>query len=296
VRGHLVSWLLHRVLNRLAADTACRIGGGLGVIAWRLGIRRRVAQRQMEAVLGLRGRVRGRILRRSYATMGASFLELWTVGGPDGPERHVEILDPHWSDRLAGAGGVIFATPHLGSWDMAAHAWAARHGSITAYAKEQHDPEVDAATNRRRADLGIRILLAHRGDRTAAVKALRLLRDGGALGLLADQRPSRGEGAEADFLGHRTLVQAGPAFFARRSGAALVPGFAIRRRAGRCVVWVGRPLTGADENDLRQKACDAMAACIAAFPGQYFWQHRRLRGEPRTDRATDWRTGLAWFR
>jgi lauroyl/myristoyl acyltransferase len=179
---------------------------------------------------------------------------------------------------------------------MAAHAWARRAGSVTAYAKEQHDPAADAAANRRRNDLGVRILLAHRGDRTAAVKAMRLLRDGGGLGLLADQRPSRGEGAEADFLGHRILVQAGPGFFATRAGVRVVPGFAVRRRAGRTVVWIGRPLPAGDEAAIRQAACDAMGAAIAAFPGQYFWQHRRLRGEPRSDRATAWRSGLAWFR
>ena len=86
--------LLFALLNRLAADTACRLGGTLGVLAWRLGLRRRVVNEQLSACLGLRGEARAQVARRCYASMGANFLQVWTTGGPDGPERHAEAAFP----------------------------------------------------------------------------------------------------------------------------------------------------------------------------------------------------------
>ena len=96
---HLAIPLL-RLLNRLAADTACRVGAALGLLAWHLGVRRRRAQRNLTETLGLRGWRRRQVLRRSYATMGAAFLELFTIGGPDGPEKHLRYANPQWQARL----------------------------------------------------------------------------------------------------------------------------------------------------------------------------------------------------
>ncbi|MBA2480725.1 MAG: hypothetical protein H0V44_08685, partial [Planctomycetes bacterium] len=70
----------------------------------------------------------------------------------------------------------------------------------------------------------------------------------------------------------------GPKFFSERARIALVPAFCLRRRAGESLLFVGRPLAAGGELDRTQLAMDWCAAMIAAFPGQYFWQHRRFAG------------------
>lgn len=275
----MLDWLqnlLLSLLNRLAADTASRVGGGLGVLAWRLGIRRRVANANLTRCLGLTGAARARVMRRSYATMGASFLEVWTIGGPAGPEHAMRVLNPRWRDLILRRSGTgVFITPHLGCWDMGAYAMVQAAGGMTVYAKAQHNAGLDARLNQQRARAGMQIVLLKPGDRSGAVQAMRILRQGGILGMLADQKPSGG--APGTFLGVPTRCHEGPAFFARKASAPVIPGVAIRVRAGVTWTLVGRPvrLSGDHGADV-QVVMDLMSAMIAAFPGQYFWQHRRF--------------------
>jgi KDO2-lipid IV(A) lauroyltransferase len=270
---------LLRLFNRLAADTACRVGGGVGVLAWRLGVRRRVAAEAVSETLGLRGRARARVLRRSYATIGASFLELFTIGGPDGPERHVRLANPLWQAWIYRRHqGCVFITPHLGNWDIAAGSQRRFVPRLLAYAKAQHNAAVDAYVNELRARAGIEVLFAMNGDRTSALTVLRALRQGAPLGLLADQRPWAEHGAPGYFLGVPTWCLPGAGFFAERCKVPLIPGMGVRVRAGRTVVFIGRPIAPCgNEAVTMQTGLDALSAIIAAFPGQYFWQHKRFK-------------------
>lgn len=293
--------LLLRCLRRLAADTASRLGGSLGVAAFHLGVRRKVASGCVHTALGLTGGTRRAVVRSSYASMGASFVELWTVGGVDGIERHLRIFAPTWlTTVLRRNPGCVFVTSHLGNWDVAAHAVAREVPRLVVYAKAQHNPAIDAAANVQRAGVGMEVLLAHHGDRTAAVKALRAVKSGAPLGLLADQGPGDREGVRAVFMGVTTYCHGGPGFFAKRAGVPILPGFCLRTRAGEFAFVVGRPLpsSAGDEAALVQASMDLIAAMIARFPRQYFWQHRRFKNDlARHERAVEpWKVhGLSLF-
>jgi KDO2-lipid IV(A) lauroyltransferase len=268
-------------LNRLAADTAARVGGGIGVLAWRIGVRRRVVSEVLERTLGLQGVERQRIARRSYATMGATFLELWTVGGPSGPEDGLRVLAPRWMALIHRRHpACAYVTPHLGAWDVGAYGTARVAGTLFAYAKAQHSPEVDRLTNVQRERLGYRVLLARHGERTTAVTAMRALRGGASLALMADQKPADEESAPARFLGLPTNSHRGPAFFAERGQVPLVPCLCVRVRAGASALFIGRPLVPRPGMDLTQAVMDWYSAMVAAFPGQYFWHHKRFNGTP----------------
>lgn len=289
------------LLQRLASDTACRLGGALGVLAWRLGVRRRLVNASMAQTLGLRGPQRARLSRRAYATMGANFIEIWTAGGVDGVEKHVSIANPAWTQHLrARQNGLVMATAHLGSWDGAVIGSRLAFTRVLAYAKAQHHPEVDALLNQRRQINGVEMLLTRQGDRTGAVTVVKALRTGGTVGLLADQRPRREEATPATFLGQPTWCHPGPAFFAQKTKTQIAPGFALRIRAGETRIYFLRPFDISDLSPERatQRVMDALSAMIAAFPGQYFWHHRRFSDPPETCPAANplWRTGVTYFR
>ncbi len=263
------------MLGRLAGDTAGRLGAMLGLAACALGIRRRAVDANL-ARLGLAGPERARARRLSYATIGANFVELWTVGGVHGPERGVEMMNPRWLAHLCRtAPGFVLVSPHIGSWEMAVGGIAPRVGGIQVYAKPLHHPEVDRLTNRQRERLQCTVLLT---DRNAAVQALRRLRGGGVLGLLADQRPGDHEAEPAFYLGQAANCHRGPGFFAQRAQVPVVPAFCIHCGAGRYKVFVGRPWHPGPGDDATQVVMDWLSAMVAAFPGQYFWHHKRFAG------------------
>jgi KDO2-lipid IV(A) lauroyltransferase len=282
-----VSGVLHRLLlaplldalGGVGADAAGRAGAALGVLAFHLGLRRRVVADNLGRALGLRGAARRAIGRRAFASMGANFLELWTFGHPHaGPERGMRRLNPLWQELMHRRHpGAVFLALHLGSWDVAAGSMAAVSGPFLVYAKAQRNAPLDAMVNRQRARAGMDVLLARHGDRTGAVSVLRALRGGRPVGLLADQKPSGDEGRPAWFLGQGTPCHAGPAFFASRAKVPLIPGFCIREGAGRYAVFYGRPIVAGDEDALLQAGMDRLSAVIAAFPGQYLWHHRRFK-------------------
>jgi KDO2-lipid IV(A) lauroyltransferase len=287
---------LLRALNLLAADTASRIGGSLGILVFHIGIRRRVASACVATALGLRGRTRRAVVRRSYASMGASFLELWSVGGVDGMERHLTFFAPNWQHQVLNRHpGCILLSPHLGNWDLGGNAIRRFLPRFIGYAKAQHNPQVDDLVNHQRLRAGIEVLFAEHGERATAVQALRALRLGVPLGLMADQGPGSREGEVAYFLGVPTYCHSGPGFFAKRAPAPIVPCMCLRLRAGRFAMFIGRPLFAGDytQNQLVQAAMDLLGVMIARFPGQYFWQHRRFKNHlDLPARAVEpWRSG-----
>lgn len=279
-RSLLERWILLPLLGmlgQLAADTADRLGGWLGVIAFYVGVRRQPSAALMQRTLGLRGPARARALRQAYASTGANFLNVWAIGGVDGPERHLSQLAPRWTARLlARHPGAVALTLHLGSWDAGALAVQALGRPVVAYAKELQPPAVDAAINACRQATGVTIHHARRGDRTEAVRILRALRGAAWLGLLADQRPARDEGEAAWLLGQMAWCHPGAAFFANKANVPLIPMCCVRIAAGRYALFTGRPLA----QRTTQAAMDAVSALIAAAPGQYFWMHYRFKQQP----------------
>ena len=89
-------------VSGVSTDTADRLGGALGVLAYHLGIRRRVVRQTMRLGLpGWPGPRRRDEARRSYATMGANFLQLFAAASK--PERALDGLVPANRDGNAGA-------------------------------------------------------------------------------------------------------------------------------------------------------------------------------------------------
>ncbi len=278
--NRLVILPLLRSLRYLAVDTASRWGGSLGIATFHLGFRRGVASGCVHTALGLTGTRRRDVVRRSYASMGASFTELWTIGGVDGGEHHIVGGNPTWMKELVRRHpGCVFLTPHLGNWEVGAYGFARLVPKLLAYAKAQHNAAIDAIANQQRARAGMTVLLTHHGDRTTAVQVLRALRGGTPVALLADQGPSSQEGTRAVFMGVETYCHAGPGFFAKRTGVPIIPVLCVRRKAGVFSVIAGRslPASGGDETALIQASMDLLGAMIAAAPGQYFWQHKRFK-------------------
>jgi KDO2-lipid IV(A) lauroyltransferase len=151
-----------------------------------------------------------------------------------GPDAIRERTTAEGIDRLArylDAGrGVIFVTPHLGSYDVAG-AWVASHGWRTiAVAEELEPPELFELFRRLRKAIGVEVLPV--GKASTARTLLAGLRTGAAVGLVAD-RDISGSGIDVDFFGEKTMLPSGPAVLALRTGAPIAVGAVYQRPHGR---------------------------------------------------------------
>ena len=268
--------------DRLSQPQAERLGAALGRTVHALGMRRDVALDNLRRAFPERDEVWVRdVAKRSYehfgremvatlrlqSTIRASLIERSTVTGLD------EV-----SEALRQGSGAILVTGHLGNWEVGTACLTARGLEIDGVMQRQSNPLADARINANRERLGIQPI-----DRRQAAKlGLRALREGRALGFVADQ-DARSGGVFVPFFGRPASTHRGPALLALRSGAPLFAATCIRAPDGRydCrIVRIDESREGEpDEVVFRLTAAFTriLEAAIRTAPQQYLWQHRRWK-------------------
>lgn len=131
----------------------------------------------------------------------------------------VEGYDEHLVPALERGNGAILALPHLGGWEWAGR-WAADLGNkMTVVVEPLQPPELFDWFVELREKFGMRVIPVGPEAGSAALAALRANE---VLCLLCD-RDISGGGVVTRFFGESTLLPAGPATLALRTGAALLP-------------------------------------------------------------------------
>jgi KDO2-lipid IV(A) lauroyltransferase len=286
----LLRWLSRRSLRFLHA-----LGAVLGWIAYlaSAAYRRRLVEHA--ALAGIAPAQR----RRSVAEagkMGTEGLRLWLRPAD------VPIADPiDWhgaaliDEALQAGRGLVLLTPHLGSFELAAQAYAERWGSarpITVLYRPARHARLRELQERARARPGLATAPA---DFSGVRQMLRALKRGEAVGLLPDQVPPYGQGVWAPFFGRPAYTMTLAARLARQAGAPVLLARCERLPAGRGFRVVVSPLTepipataGGDDEALARAQAEvinrAMEQQILRCPEQYLWGYRRYkspRGRPR---------------
>lgn len=202
---------------------------------------------------------------------------LW-LGAPT----HHEWENDACVDRAYAAGrGVIFLTPHLGCFEVAAQAVAARYAPRCGPLTVLYRPA-------RQAWLAKLMLAArnHPGLVTAPTslagvrQMIRALRKGHAVGLLPDQVPPDGMGAWAPFFGRPAYTMTLSARLAQQTGAAVVLAWGERLRWGRGFRLHFRELHTPLSPDLDTAVAQVnreMERLIRECPSQYLWGYARYK-------------------
>ena len=178
--------------------------------------------------------------------------------------------------------GIVFLTPHLGCFEVAAQAYALRFGPITVLYRPARKAWLRDLVDTARA----RANLQAAPTTLAGVRQmLRALRAGEAVGLLPDQVPPRGLGVWAPFFGRDAYTMTLPARLAQQTGAAvlLVWGERLPRGRGYCVHV--RPWSDPLSTDAAQAAAQVnrqMEQLVRSGPGQYLWGYARYK-QPRAE-------------
>ena len=184
---------------------------------------------------------------------------------------HCDDADLQVFERtLHRGGGVLFLTPHLGSFEVAA-SWHSARAPITVLYKPPRKSWLRPFIARVRD----RAQLSAVPPTTGGLRRLlRALRAGEAVGLLPDQVPAAGDGRWAPFFGEPAYTMTLPERLAAQTGAAVV--VAVCERVSRPAGWRLR----LEEMHERPEP-EALNRCLQRWilhrPEQYLWGYNRYR-------------------
>ncbi len=180
--------------------------------------------------------------------------------------------------------GVLFLTGHMGAWELKPYAHALYHRPIHFVIRPINNPRVDHLVNHYRSLSGNQPI----EKKQAARAILKALRQGGVVGILADQNAALEDSVFVDFLGIPAATTTGIARMARHSGAPVVPVYsywdaALGKYRLRYEPALTLRRTDDEEADIRHYVAqfnEVLSNYVRRFPGQWFWVHRRWKTRP----------------
>ena len=184
----------------------------------------------------------------------------------------------HYEEAKRRGRGVLFATGHLGNWELSAFAHALLAEPMNILVRPLDNPVIDEFVERRRAMSGNRVIT----KKDAARTVLRALASNQPVGILVDQNVLLNEGVFVDFFGVPACTNATFVKLAAHSGATVIPGFALWCQEERRYVLRFYPpveITGDTVADT-QRLHNVIEQVIRAHPGQWLWIHRRWKTRP----------------
>jgi lauroyl/myristoyl acyltransferase len=168
--------------------------------------------------------------------------------------------------------GVVFATGHIGNWDLAGAAFAARGKPVSAIVETLSPARWNERVQRTRMAAGVKAIPLESGIRDM----LAALRKHEGLAVLVD-RPLAAEGVPVTFFGRTTRVPAGAATLALRTGSPVVPAALVRDPEGAgFVAHIGPPIIGeggektAEVQAVMQRIMSWLEGIIVRYPDQWF--------------------------
>lgn len=176
--------------------------------------------------------------------------------------------------------GVIFAGPHLGSWEMAGVQLSYRYTVTTMY-RPPRQAELEPLMVAARERFGARLAPT---SATGVRKLFQVLDEGGCVAILPDQDPGDGSGVFAPFFGQQAYTMTLLSRLARKTGAAVFFIYAQRlpRAAGYHVHFVpAHPdIAHADAHIAARHLNAGVETCVRNVPEQYQWGYKRFKTRP----------------
>jgi KDO2-lipid IV(A) lauroyltransferase len=262
-----------------------RRGGELAYYA--LPSRRRIAADNFAHVLGLPpddAKV-DRVVRDSFRNFGCYLYEVTRLphlSVNDLQQRAELCYGDHFQSALARGKGVIYVSAHFGNMDLVGAALAKEIGPITIAGTPLKPKKLMDKLVESRAAKGVKISVYEGAPRDV----LTALRRNETVGFLVDLGVQWTDRVMVDFFGAPAAFPRGLALLARKTGAAIVPGY-TRVRPDHTVEAVGSPpiiVDPTDDKDSDVRACmQQIATAFESFIGRYpeqWYIYRPIWGEP----------------
>jgi Kdo2-lipid IVA lauroyltransferase/acyltransferase len=274
---------------RLSEDKAHRLGRWMGRALFFISPHyRRIALSNLRLAYGeaLTVEERRGIALSSFENMGLTLMEALHSPGLDSRELAERIefdgLD-NLRRALAKNRGVLALTAHFGNWEMMSAGMGLTGFTSNAIVRPLDLKSLDDLLTRVRTRTGARLIPKDRAMR----RILKALQRNEVVGILMDQSVILREGVFVDFFGHRACSDKGLATIALRTGAAVVPMFGLRLRAGRHKIVIKPELelirTGDKTRDIEDNTAlftRTIEDMVRSHPDQWLWMHRRWKQRP----------------
>ncbi|MDD3352246.1 lysophospholipid acyltransferase family protein [Zoogloea sp.] len=271
--------LIFKLLAALPFGLLHSLGGLAGWLTYALSpTYRRRLRANLEQALG--STEAGRVWRRAVSETGRQALEMpWLLLRPQNEVAMKVVQVSGWEHveaALARKGGILFITPHLGCFEIAAQ-YFSLHGPITVLFRPPKKPVLRPVIEAGRNRGHIHSAPADVGGVRQLVKALRA---GEAVGMLPDQVPGAGEGLWLPFFGRAAYTMTLAARLSEINGVTTLFAFGERLPDGKGfhlrMSPPREPLDGSTET--RAVAINReMEALIRSNPAQYLWGYNRYK-------------------
>jgi KDO2-lipid IV(A) lauroyltransferase len=265
---------LLRRLARLPLSCIHAVGGALGWIVYFLSdeYAARLRANLLQSNLWRDKKDYQRVLRLNIAESGKAGTELIPVWfRPVAPA--VKLVVRAEPLALVEAAerrerGIIYLTPHLGCFDVAA-LWLAQRRPITVLYRQPRMKSLQPLIEAGRGRDGVRLAPANLGGVRLLLKAV---------GILPDQVPGQGEGVWADFFGRPAYTMILPGKLAEATGATVIMVAAIRLPDGAGYAIHFTEFEGTLSGTGSARAVNAaIERMVKLEPSQYLWSYNRYK-------------------
>jgi KDO2-lipid IV(A) lauroyltransferase len=276
-----LGWMPRAVARRLADALTWGVYRTMGRL-------RRVGLRNLELALPeLNAAERDRILRGVFRHLGWQLVEFcrMTRYTPENTRNWIrtEGLEHYLAAQVRGK-GVLVLTGHLGAWELSSFYHSLMGHPMGMVIRRLDNRRLDEFVNGIRCFHGNRVL--HKDDFARGL--LTAMRAGHTVGILMDTNMTPPQGAFVKFFGLDACTATGLAHVARKTGAAVLPGFMLWEPGERrYVLHFGPELeiphtadVAADILAGTQLCAQVTESWIRRYPDQWLWIHRRWKTRP----------------
>jgi len=282
-------WAVIKTMGLLPRPLARSIGAGLArVLYFLLPKLRRTANVNLQIAFPestlARRRAIERAMVRNLGWMAAEFAHFPLLTKDNISQLVVLHGNENFLEGQRRKKGVLFLTGHIGAWELSSFAHALYGYPLHYMARPIENRRIDALVNGYRCLSGNQPIFKNESARVM----LKVLKEAGTVGILADQNTMPNEGTFVEFFGKLACTTSGIARVALHTDAAVVPGY---------IVWDARiqkyrlcfepPVelirTGDLEHDVvtnTQNFAHIVEAIIRKYPEQWVWVHGRWNTRP----------------
>ncbi len=287
MRHRLEYWLVATVaffIRRLPWSVVSAAGKALGFAFYVFDVpRRRVALDNLAHAFPTRSASeREQIARHVFRHFGRMLFELlkFSTLSPDRMLARVDFEGVERARQAYAAGhGVFFLTAHFGCWETNGLVHALQLAPIGVMARPLDNPLLHAMLERVRQCTGNWVIYRKGGIR----RTLRALESGQGVAILIDQHIHGADATLVDFFDRPAATTTALAALVLRTGAAVIPVFAIPTAPGRYRIVYERvvepPAAGSEDpiREFTQRCTDVLEMYVRRYPELWLWMHRRWR-------------------
>ena len=249
--------------------------------------KRDIAKESLDIAFGstMDDQQKNRVIKECFSNLGRGMIELlYYSDHPKMIKEKAFFENIHYlQDALKEGKGAILVSAHFGNFPlMLLH--LVREGFPTSVIlRPSRDQKIEKDFMQLRDKFGLKSIYSL--PRTTCVaRALRTLRNNELLFIPADQNFGTKGGVFVDFFGRKASTPTGPAVFAMRTGAPIVPIFTHRFEDDKHKIVVDKPfhieIKDNDEDTVfacMEKITQIIETYIRKYPQEWGWMHRRWK-------------------